>query len=1647
MEPRSYRPRDQSQWEDVEALRDNDEDFERERERERKRRAAPSKLTRAADTDLLSRGAGPAKRSLVESGGISPSEALGYTRWLLSPSRGWSTPLRPGASAELRIDRRATGTLEEEQLPDALELVAAAGSGEPLPEALRQQLARELGADLSMVRVHHDERAHQAAAALQAQAFTIGHEIYFARGAYDPTSSTGVELIAHEAAHVAQNQQAFSSGGAKRVSDPGDAHERSAEDFASRFVETYTGDAARAAAGMIAATASALRSIVGIAEETPQRQRLLGQLDQVIGLGDERAFGPAAARSHGAATTAATSVIHRAGDDKPAQTAPKWTVTEAAKRVKLFVDDTALVPRRTGADPVFAKVDDVTTFFKDTSADRWQRADYVSKIKSKLSAPIPPDTDLEKDLEAVHAAGLVPGLVLNAKSWGWINPSETPPKEVKFVGTLAYEHKSVSEKYDDYVTTLHETKYLKPPKPKLSVTFKNSTTVTFSKTETAKPNTETDLSKCRQAIRDAALDVEEYKMKADHGWDNFFADIIEGPKTKFPAGFQGDLFGMIAARDLGHQVSRQEIYFDDSRLNLNEDDRRADGLIDGDSLKLTEFKGYSSSPDLGDGSKLAVQAQNYAKIVALKVTAKKVDPPSKKGPFHQVAYIFPTKEMSKQWASKLKAIFEKEGVGNALRVFPAAEGSGVATLKVNPTFEVPLKDDKQTTHNIAAPEMLHPGLTFSKLELRTKAPGDTTVESGNVEIATNLGGAVTGEKQKKPIAAGGTIENKLGDLKSSLSNIWKSGRIKADAKLVDGGVEGTITVTEGPSGIPKINLQQSTLTVTYKGEGALTVTGTVGLATADGKIHGNVTVGWNGADWTFTGNVTVEAGVIKSVDQFTAMVSYDAGKWTLGIDSLTISQKIKAVTLTGKLMGVRYDVEKGDFSGMAQLDADLGVFGKASAEAKVEKNKLTHAVFSYDSPELKYPAKSEKPALKGTIGGTLTYDDGQFSGAVRGTAGINVPALEKIAGESGLGLRLDGQIHPDGHFSGSIGTTSPLKLGKHFEIPSVACTIKDNGDVEGDFKIKIVDFKYLEKVEVGCKIDKNGISISDAAVKVAFGTEADRVHGSIDVAFSQATGFAITGTMSVKIKEGMVATGTLAYDSKTQTINAELKVDEITLLKHGPVTKSLFKFAKQIPLVSIYGLGVYLDIGFNLDFNYEFDLRLAPKVKLEGLSVETFEYKEIKAEIELLGLLAARLVATPKVGLGLFALSPSLLRGGGGVMIPITGEALLKPKGKLTVGYAPNGGVSGDAELGMSLTFGIKGSVNPYANVSLLDGVWDKEWKGESLADFEIMPPKELFNFQLNLNNDMKKQDPQIPDSPGAPQGGGGKQLPQEKPVTRQEGQSTADRNAAVPSSGPSGAGGGLPDEPVKLGSMTDRLKNLQGYKTIEAIMKKAGAAWEKIKGFFGRVAKAFQSFFDGLASGIEEIIDGFSNEGLAYLPKLVKKIVGPTTWEVVEPLINAVAQNADKMLSLFETDPPTGAGDYFQWALKLVAKAWGLAFESIGSLVSALNTMFSRLGGVAVKLITKMVADGMIGVKRHTYWLPAVSWSKGFHKNYFFAATQYKIHVLGVNIDFYDEGNITDPQSVVAIGLFEALERMGVPSNSGYFDERIGEHSKDRWA
>jgi hypothetical protein len=81
---------------------------------------------------------------------------------------------------------------------------ALRSTGQSLDFATRAFFEPRFGYDFSHVRVHTNEKAAESAQAVNAQAYTVDRNIVFAKGFYQPDSISGRWLIAHELAHVAQ---------------------------------------------------------------------------------------------------------------------------------------------------------------------------------------------------------------------------------------------------------------------------------------------------------------------------------------------------------------------------------------------------------------------------------------------------------------------------------------------------------------------------------------------------------------------------------------------------------------------------------------------------------------------------------------------------------------------------------------------------------------------------------------------------------------------------------------------------------------------------------------------------------------------------------------------------------------------------------------------------------------------------------------------------------------------------------------------------------------------------------------------------------------------------------------------------------------------------------------------------------------------------------------------------------------------------------------------------------------------------------------------------------------------------------------------------------------------------------------------------
>lgn len=86
------------------------------------------------------------------------------------------------------------------------------GSGQRLPNDIQAEFGSKMGADLSGVRVHTGAHSVQLSRDIGAKAFTHGKDIHFNTGQYNPGSSAGKTLLAHELTHTIQQT------GSKKIS-------------------------------------------------------------------------------------------------------------------------------------------------------------------------------------------------------------------------------------------------------------------------------------------------------------------------------------------------------------------------------------------------------------------------------------------------------------------------------------------------------------------------------------------------------------------------------------------------------------------------------------------------------------------------------------------------------------------------------------------------------------------------------------------------------------------------------------------------------------------------------------------------------------------------------------------------------------------------------------------------------------------------------------------------------------------------------------------------------------------------------------------------------------------------------------------------------------------------------------------------------------------------------------------------------------------------------------------------------------------------------------------------------------------------------------------------------------------------------------
>lgn len=172
-----------------------------------------------------------------------------------------------GVGSILHLQRTAGNAavsrmLDEEPASPVLDVVGK-GGGRPLEPQTRTFMESRLGHDFGDVRVHTDGAAGESAKAISAQAYTVGSDIVFQSGHYEPQTPTGQRVLAHELTHVVQQRSGPVDGtpaeGGIRISDPSDRFEQAAEQSADMVMSGGPAAAETSAASAPAAPLSAQR--------------------------------------------------------------------------------------------------------------------------------------------------------------------------------------------------------------------------------------------------------------------------------------------------------------------------------------------------------------------------------------------------------------------------------------------------------------------------------------------------------------------------------------------------------------------------------------------------------------------------------------------------------------------------------------------------------------------------------------------------------------------------------------------------------------------------------------------------------------------------------------------------------------------------------------------------------------------------------------------------------------------------------------------------------------------------------------------------------------------------------------------------------------------------------------------------------------------------------------------------------------------------------------------------------------------------------------------------------------------------------------------------------------------------------------------
>ncbi len=449
--------------------------------------------------------------------------------------------------------------------------------------------------------------------------------------------------------------------------------------------------------------------------------------------------------------------------------------------------------------------------------------------------------------------------------------------------------------------------------------------------------------------------------------------------------------------------------------------------------------------------------------------------------------------------------------------------------------------------------------------------------------------------------------------------------------------------------------------------------------------------------------------------------------------------------VTVQEMAFTYKEGQPRLSGKATID---GVPGLKPIEATIGYNSSDGVTLDATVQGKPIALPAGQPIVTGGIDGTVEFKKGSFTGSsFRGAFDINLPQ-EKEFGKGKLDFK--GKIGKK-RFDGCVKLMTAQKVNSYLELKTLLITITgDQVKGQGAFEVGEIGQQISFAVDAAS-------THSDATTPKAIGDESSPIWGSLDYGFDWGQrGFYLEGTGNVALTKNAVATGQLRYLRTLGdggSLKALLEVKRVPILKKWSQEKTLIeKFEKRVPLYRLGGLGgVFAEGGADLGFNYEVGpVELSADVTASKIDLSVPKADFDPVNVYLHGSAAAGVKGTPWVGLGAWFLSRKLVNLKGGVRLPVSGRLRANLNAGLT-GLKLVGGrfIGPKLTAEMGLAFGMKGAVEPYAQIYALNGLFDDDLAFDALAGKTLVSPRKVLDLELDLAK--LKQGltvvPQVPES------------------------------------------------------------------------------------------------------------------------------------------------------------------------------------------------------------------------------------------------------------------------------------------------------------